>query len=317
MKKSYLFYGLAVLFTLGLLIFIFWNYKTSEEKNKTSDVLKGKTIVRPVFNTDNQTVTLNDGNVMPIYGLGTYSLSGDTVKEAVKSALNQGYRLIDTAYMYSNEAEIGQAIKESGIPREDIFITTKIYPSQFDHPEEAIDQALERLGTDYIDLMLLHHPGDNDVKAYQALEQYQRDGKITSIGLSNYYVEELEAFLPQVEVMPALVQNEIHPYYQDQEVTDYIQSLGIVVEAWYPLGGRGYQEELLNDSTLEQIAQKYHKSVAQIILRWEQQRHIVTIPGSSNPDHQKENQDIFDFELTEAEMAAIAELEREEKHDWY
>ena len=317
MKKSYLFYGLAVLFTLGLLIFIFWNYKTSEEKNKTSDVLKGKTIVRPVFNTDNQTVTLNDGNVMPIYGLGTYSLSGDTVKEAVKSALNQGYRLIDTAYMYSNEAEIGQAIKESGIPREDIFITTKIYPSQFDHPEEAIDQALERLGTDYIDLMLLHHPGDNDVKAYQALEQYQRDGKITSIGLSNYYVEELEAFLPQVEVMPALVQNEIHPYYQDQEVTDYIQSLGIVVEAWYPLGGRGYQEELLNDSTLEQIAQKYHKSVAQIILRWEQQRHIVTIPGSSNPDHQKENQDIFDFELTEAEMAAIAELEREEKYDWY
>ncbi|AXQ78474.1 aldo/keto reductase [Streptococcus chenjunshii] len=317
MKKSYLFYGLAVLFTLGLLIFIFWNNETSEEKNKTSDVLKGKTIIQPVFNTDNQTVTLNDGNTMPIYGLGTYSLSGDTVKEAVKSALNQGYRLIDTAYMYSNEAEIGQAIEESGIPREDIFITTKIYPSQFDHPEEAIDQALERLGTDYIDLMLLHHPGDNDVKAYQALEQYQRDGKITSIGLSNYYVEELEAFLPRVEVMPALVQNEIHPYYQDQEVTDYIQSLGIVVEAWYPLGGRGYQEELLNDSTLEQIAQKYHKSVAQIILRWEQQRHIVTIPGSSNPDHQKENQDIFDFELTEAEMAAIAELEREEKHDWY
>ncbi|MEX2804184.1 aldo/keto reductase [Streptococcus sp. H31] len=311
---------LAVLVLLLALVGAgFWRGLSNQSKQSSTKPIQkeGSAAIMPQFDAKKQTVTLNDGNIMPVYGLGTYSLTGSTVKEAVSSALKQGYRLIDTAYMYHNEKEIGEAIRESGIPREEIFLTTKIYPSQFDDPESAIEAALDELDIDYIDMMLLHHPGDNDVKAYQAMEKYQKAGKIKSIGLSNYYIDELKAFLPQVETMPALVQNEIHPYYQDSEATTYIQSLGIVVEAWYPLGGRGYQEELLSDPVLEKIAEKYDKSVAQIILRWEQQRQIITIPGSSNPEHQAENQAIFDFQLTEEEMQEINQLNRDEKHDWY
>ena len=269
------------------------------------------------FNLQTKTVRLNSGYDMPIVGIGTYSLTGETCVNSIVTALQNGYRLIDTAYMYHNEREVGEGIKKSGIPRGEIFVITKLYPSQFNDAEKSINEALEKLDIDYIDLMLLHHPGANDVKAYKEMEKAVREGKIRSIGLSNWYIKELESFLPQIKIMPALVQNEIHPYYQDNEVIQYIQSKGIVVQAWYPLGGRGHQKELLNDKVLKEIAQNHNKSVAQIILKWDIQKGVVVIPGSSNPAHIKENIDIFDFELTAEEMQKIAALERNEKHDWY
>ena len=264
------------------------------------------------------TVRLNSGYDMPILGLGTYSLHGDICKNAVLSAINQGYRLIDTAYMYGNEAEIGEAIRESKVPREDIFVITKIYPGeQFSHPEKAIEESLNKLNIGYIDMMLLHHPGNNDINAYKAIEKYVEQGKIHSIGLSNWYIEEIDDFISKVNIMPALIQNEIHPYYQEQNVVPYMHKLGIVMQAWYPLGGRGHTTELLTDSTINNIAKAHNKSSAQIILRWHLQRGVVAIPGSSNPLHILENISIFDFELTDTEMQEIAALDRNEKHDWY
>ena len=195
------------------------------------------------FNFETRTVLLNSGYEMPINGLGTYSLHGETCVNSVKSALASGVRLIDTASAYGNEEEVGQAIRESmeelGIEREEIFVITKIYPgSEMANPEESIQACLDRLDIGYVDMMLLHHPDENDVQAYKAMERFVAEGKIRSIGLSNWYVEELEEFLPQVDTIPALVQNEIHPYYQENDVIPYIQDLGITVQGWYPLGCR-------------------------------------------------------------------------------
>lgn len=268
------------------------------------------------FNFDTRTVRLNSGYEMPIYGIGTYSLLDEVCVSSVSEALARGVRLIDTAYMYHNEESVGEAVRNSGIPREEIFVTTKLYPSQFANPEAAIDEALEKLNIEYIDLMLLHHPGTGDVEAYRAMEKAVEEGKIRSIGLSNWYIKELEEFLPQVSITPALVQNEIHPYYQENEVIEYIHSLGIVVQGWYPLGGRGHTAELLGDEVISQIAEAHQKSPAQVILRWNLQKGVVVIPGSSNPDHIQENTELFDFELTEEEMERINGLDRNEKHDW-
>ena len=264
------------------------------------------------------TVTLNSGYKMPILGLGTYSLYGDTCKNSVLSALEQGYRLIDTAYMYGNEKDVGEAIRQSSVPREEIFVITKIYPgSQFANPEKAIQDALDKLDIGYIDMMLLHHPGANDVKAYLAIEKFVAQGKIRSIGLSNWYIEEIDDFIAQVNIKPALIQNEIHPYYQEQKVVPYMHKLGIVMQAWYPLGGRGHTGALLADSTITGIAEAHGVSAAQVILRWHLQRGVVAIPGSSNPAHIGENISVFDFSLSDGEMAKIAALDRNEKHDWY
>lgn len=298
------------------------NFINQENNNKeniegitieTNNITKGN----PSFNFETKTVKLNSGYEMPLNGLGTYSLTGNTCYNSIKSALNSGVRLIDTAYMYSNEEEIGKAIKDSDVPREEIFIITKLYPNQFDNPKEAIEMAFEKLNVDYIDMMLLHHPGTNDVKAYKAIEEYVKQGKIRSIGLSNWYIEELEEFLPQISIIPSLVQNEIHPYYQENKVIPYIQSKGIVVQGWYPFGGRGHTKELLNDSTIVEIAKNHNVTSAQVILRWNLQKGVVVIPGSSNPDHIKENTEIYHFELTDEEMDKINKLDRNEKHDWY
>lgn len=278
---------------------------------------KEEQVVGQVFDFNTKTVTLNNGYKMPLNGIGTYSLLGDTCVSSVSEALKRGVRLIDTAYMYSNEKEVGEAIRNSGIPREEIFVITKLYPNQFSEPEKAIEQALEKLDIEYIDMMLLHHPGTNDVKAYKAMEKAVAEGKIRSVGLSNWYVQELEEFLPQVTITPALVQNEIHPYYQENEVIPYIQSLGIVVQGWYPLGGRGHTAELLGDETISAIAKAHGKSSAQVILRWNLQKGVVVIPGSSNPAHIQENTELYDFELTDEEMEKINALDRNEKHDWY
>lgn len=165
--------------------------------------------------------------------------------------------------------------------------------------------------------MLLHHPGDGDVEAYHALEEAVEDGKVHSIGLSNWYVEELEEFLSQVNITPAVVQNEIHPYYQEKDVVPYIQELGIVVNGYSPFGGRGHTAELFEDEVIASIAKAHDVTSAQVILRWNLQRGVVVNPGSSDPEHIRENLDIFDFELTEDEMEKISTLDRGEKHEWY
>jgi diketogulonate reductase-like aldo/keto reductase len=262
-------------------------------------------------------VTLNSGYEMPAQGLGTYALDFATCVDSIHALAAAGGRLIDTAYMYHNEDAVGEGVRTCGVPRDELFVTTKLYPNQFADPEAAIKEALEKLDIGYIDLLLLHHPGTGDVEAYRAMERAVAAGTVRSIGLSNWYIEELESFLPQVDTMPALVQNEIHPYYQEPDVVPYIQDLGIVVEGWYPLGGRGFNAELLSDPELASIAQAHGVSIPQVILRWNRQRGIVVIPGSSNPDHIAEDLDIHGFSLTEQEMARIAALERAEKHDWY
>ena len=269
------------------------------------------------FNMKTRTVELQNWIHMPIYGIGTYSLHGDRCISSVLEALKNGVRLIDTAHIYGNEREVGEAVRRSGIPRNEIFVITKLYPNQYSDPKAAIDESLERLNIGTVDMVLLHHPGSDDVKAYHALEEAVKTGRIRTLGLSNWYEKELKDFLPHVSIKPALVQNEIHPYYQEQDVVPFIQKLGITVQAWYPLGGRGYTEALLSDPVLNEIGRAHGKSAAQVILRWDLQRGIVVIPGSSNPAHIRENTEIFDFELSVEEMNRIAKLDRAEKHDWY
>lgn len=281
--------------------------KTNDKKFELS---KGRNGTAP-------TIKLASGYEMPIVGLGTYSLHGENCIRSVRNALASGIRKFDTASVYGNEEEVGKGIRESGLPREEIFVTTKLYPNQYSNPEAAIEESLRKLDIEYIDLMLLHHPGQNDVKAYKAMEKYVAAGKIRSLGVSCFYIKEIDEFLKNVNIKPVLVQNEVHPYYQDTKVVEHLLGLGIVVEAWYPLGGRGHQKVLFSDSVLREIAATHNKSVAQIILRWQLQRGIVVIPGSSNPAHIKENISVFDFSLTEKEMERIAELNRDEKHDWY
>jgi hypothetical protein len=322
MQKKILGILIVILIVLAIIgCLIFQNNKESEVNNEMklqNQITNNNYDTTPrEFNFDTKTVTLNSGYEMPLNGIGTYSLTGDECYNSITSALNSGVRLIDTAYMYNNEEEVGRAIRDSGIPREEIFVITKIYPSQFNNPEEAIEMALDKLDIGYIDMMLLHHPGSNDVNAYIAMEKYVQQGKIHSIGLSNWYINELEEFLPQVEITPALVQNEIHPYYQELNVVPYIQSKGIVVQGWYPFGGRGHTSELLNNKTIVEIANAHNVTSAQVILRWNMQREVVVIPGSSNPEHIKENTEIYDFELTSEEMQKIEKLNRDEKHDWY
>lgn len=272
---------------------------------------------RRAFDLKEKTVKLNNGCEMPIHGIGTYSLHGSECVNALKAAVKNGVRLIDTAHIYGNEREVGQAVRECGVPRQELFVITKLYPNQFANAADAIDEALKKLDIGYIDMMLLHHPGANDVTAYKAIEDALAAGTVRAAGLSNWYIRELKSFLPQVSVMPALVQNEIHPYYQDTQVVEFIRDLGIIIQAWYPLGGRGYNRELLSDPVLKDIARAHGKSLVQVILRWNLQRGVVAIPGSSNPAHIKENTEIFDFELSPAEMNRIAALNRNEKHDWY
>lgn len=291
-------------------------------ERKVTEMTNTNVSTKANFDFVTKSVLLNSGYTMPINGIGTYSLRNDVCVNSVKHALKNGVRLIDTAYMYHNEEQVGQAVREAmaeyGIAREDIFVITKLYPGeQFQNPEAAIEQALNKLDIGYIDMMLLHHPGDNDVKAYKAIEKAIADGKIRSAGLSNWYIEELQDFLPKISIMPALVQNEIHPYYQEQKVIPYIQDLGIVVQSWYPLGGRGYTKELLGNEVINEIAKNHGVSAAQVILRWDLQNGVVVIPGSSNPDHIVENTKLYDFQLSEAEMEQIKVLDRNEKHDWY
>lgn len=313
MKYNKIFLSIAaVLFTFYISMY---NIKAEELRYNIGDNMNNSE--KRIFDFNSKTVLLNSGYYMPVLGLGTYSLHGDECYNTVLYFLKSGGRLIDTASFYKNEEEVGRAVRDSGIKRSEIFVITKLYPNQFSNAEQAVEQALKKLNIEYIDMMLLHHPGKDDIKAYKVIEKYIKAGKIKSVGLSNWYIKELESFLPKVDIMPALVQNEIHPYYQENDVIPYIQNLGIVVQGWYPLGGRGYTKELLNNKVITDIAKVHNVSAAQVILRWNLQKNVVVIPGSSNQKHIKENLDLFGFQLSNEEMEKIKSLDRSEKHDWY
>ena len=271
------------------------------------------------FDLQSRTVLLNDGNTMPILGIGTYALSDSEAENSVYCALKAGYRLIDTARIYGNEAGVGRGIKraidEGYVKRSDIFVTTKIWTADYGNPDAAINASLQRLDLDYIDLMILHHSQpSNDVDAYKAMEEAKKDGRLKSIGLSNYYtVSDFDRLVSQTTVVPALLQNETHPYHQSSTMKSHLEKYGTVMESWFPLGGRGNTQTLFRDSTVSSIAATHGKTAAQIILRWHLQAGNIAIPGSSNESHIKENVDIFDFSLSEEEMKQMTALDRNER----
>lgn len=275
------------------------------------------------FDLTSGTVKLNNGRIMPILGIGTYQLSDSQAENSVYWALKAGYRLIDTARIYGNEEGVGRgiqrAISEGICKREDIFVTTKMWTSDYGNGAAAIDASLQRLGLDYIDLMILHHSQpSNDVQAYQAMEQAVANGKLRSIGLSNYYTPgDFDRLVNATTIKPALLQNETHPYHQSTEMKEHLVKFGTVLESWYPLGGRGHTATLFNDSVISGIAAAHGKTSAQVILRWHLQAGNIAIPGSSNEDHIQENFDIFDFSLTDAEMAQIKALDKNQRFSTY
>ena len=251
--------------------------------------------------------TLNNGIKMPMAGIGTFLLTPDQAESAVLEALKDGYRLIDTANAYVNEKAVGRAMKKSGLTREDIFLETKIWPS-FYMQEDAVEKTLERLDTDYIDLLLIHQPSGNYVAGYRLMEKAYKEGKVKAIGLSNFTKEQIQEILAICEVKPAVLQTEVHPYFQEQELKEFLAKEDIKIQAWYPLGHG--DAELLNDETIVELSKKYQKSTAQIILRWHIQAGNIVIPGSKNPAHIKANFDLFDFALTEDEMKKISGLDK-------
>lgn len=261
-------------------------------------------------------ILLNNGLSMPVLGLGTWTMDDHTAEDSVYFALKNGYRLIDTARYYGNEKGVGnavrRAIKDGIVKREEIFITTKILPCRnASEAENEINKSLASLGLDYVDLMLIHQPGYNDEESYKALEKAVKSGKVKSIGISNYYTpEDFERINSIAEITPSVVQNENHIYYQNTELKDYLKRYGVVIESWYPFGGRGHVREVLSDRTIREIATKHDKSPAQIILRWQIQASYVTIPGSKNPKHIIENISVFDFELSRSEMEQINRLNK-------
>ena len=251
--------------------------------------------------------TLNNGIKMPMAGIGTFLLTPDQAESAVLEALKDGYKLIDTANAYVNEKAVGRAIKKSGLVREDVFLESKIW-SSFYEQEDAVEKTLERLDTDYIDLLLIHQPSGNYVAGYRLMEKAYKEGKVKAIGLSNFTKEQIQEILDICEVKPAVLQTEVHPYFQEQELKEFLAKEDIKIQAWYPLGHG--DTALLNDETIVEFGEKYQKSTAQIILRWHIQAGNIVIPGSKNPEHIKANFDLFDFALTEDEMKKISELDK-------
>ena len=246
-------------------------------------------------------VTLYHNMPMPMVGIGTFLMTPDEAEASVRSALEAGYRLIDTANAYVNEKAVGRAIRASGLDRKEIFLETKLWPSFYEQ-QDAVDKTLERLGTDSIDLLLLHQPAGNYVAGYRLMEQAYREGKVKAIGLSNFNREQVEQILALCQVRPAVLQTEVHPYSQEKEYKAFLQKEGIANQA------------LREEPLFAQLAQKYGKSNSQIILRWHIQAGNVVIPGSKDPAHIRDNLDLFDFCLTEEEMEQIGAMDRQKRY---
>lgn len=255
--------------------------------------------------------TLNNGLNMHMAGIGTFLLTPDEAEASVLAALEDGYRLIDTANAYVNEKAVGRAMKKSGLKREEIFLETKLWPS-FYEDDNAVDKTLERLGTDTIDLLLIHQPAGNYVAGYRQMEKAYQEGKVKAIGLSNFNQAQIEEILGLCEVKPAVLQTEVHPYFQEQELKQFLSQEGMVIQAWYPLGHG--DKALLEEPLFTELGKKYGKTNAQIILRWHIQDGNIVIPGSKNPAHIKDNFDLFDFSFTEEEMEKIAALDKNTRY---
>ena len=256
-------------------------------------------------------VKLNNGVEMPMAGIGTFLLSPQEAEASCISALQDGYRLIDTANAYVNEKAVGRAMKKSGIAREEIFLETKLWPS-FYNDVDAVEKTLQRLDTDTIDLLLIHQPAGNYIAGYRLMEQAYKAGKVRAIGLSNFNEEQIREILSVCEVRPAVLQTEIHLYSQEKGLKEFLSKEDIVIQAWYPLGHG--DAALLQEPVFAKLAEKYGKSNAQIILRWHIQAGNVVIPGSKNPEHIRANFDLFDFELTAEEMQEIQKLNKDKRY---
>ena len=252
-------------------------------------------------------VTLNNGIKMPMAGIGTFLLTPDEAEASVLNALACGYRLIDTANAYVNEKAVGRAMKKSGVSREEIFLETKLWPAFYEQ-SDAVEKTLERLDTDYIDLLLIHQPAGNYVAGYRLMEKAYKEGKVKAIGLSNFSQSQIREILDICEVKPVVLQTEVHPYYQEKKLKDYLKKEGIVIQAWYPLGHG--DKALLEEPLFQELGKKYGKSSAQIILHWHIQAGNIVIPGSKSPAHIQDNFDLFDFSLTAWEMAQISIMDK-------
>ncbi|WP_407384357.1 aldo/keto reductase [Ruminococcus sp.] len=256
-------------------------------------------------------ITLNNGLPCPVIGIGTFMLSPKDAQNSVCEALKMGYSLVDTANAYVNERAVGRGIKESGVKREDVFLSTKLWPSEYENPN-AVDETLERLGVNYVDLLYIHQPARNWLAGYRQLEKAYREGKAKSIGISNFegkYIAELET---KWEIAPQFIQVEAHPYYTQKELRKTLDRYGIKLMSWYPLGHG--DKSLMEEPVFAQLGKKYGKSPAQVILRWHTQMGFVVIPGSKNVSHIKDNLDLMDFRLTEDEMHQIAQLDKGERY---
>ena len=256
-------------------------------------------------------IMLNNGLECPVVGIGTFLLAPADAQNSVREALKMGYRLIDTANAYVNERAVGRGMRESGVPREEIFLSTKLWASEYEN-ENAVEETLERLGVEYVDLLYIHQPAGNWLAGYRQLEKAYRDGKAKAIGISNFegkYIAELET---QWEIVPQFIQVEAHPYFTQQDLLSELDEFDMKLMAWYPLGHG--DKSLVEEPIFVQLAEKYGKSPAQIILRWHTQMSFVVIPGSKNIEHIKDNLDIFDFKLTNDEMSQIAQLDKGKRY---
>ena len=252
-------------------------------------------------------ITLNNGIGCPVVGIGTFMLSPKEAENSVREALKMGYRLIDTANAYINERAVGRGMRDSRVPREEIFLSTKLWPSEYEN-ENAVDETLERLGVEYVDLLYIHQPAGNWLAGYRQLEKAYSEGKAKSIGISNFegkYIAELEQ---KWEIAPQFIQVEAHPYFTQEELRKTLDKYGIKLMSWYPLGHG--DKTLINEPFFVELGKKYGKSSAQVILRWHTQMGFIVIPGSKNVDHIRDNLDILDFSLTDDEMAQIAKLNK-------
>ena len=259
---------------------------------------------------DQTYLTLNNGAKIPQFGMGVYQVpEGEETKQACLSALRMGYRHIDTAHAYQNERSVGEAVRESGIPRKEIWVTSKLWPSEYGEGKTlaGIDKMLARLDIGYIDLLLLHQQVGDYMGAWKDMEKAVAQGKVRSIGLSNFESERLEEVCEAATIKPAALQVECHPYYQQKELKKRLASYGTVIESWYPIGHG--DAGLIGEPVFTELAEKYQKTNVQIILRWHIQAGNIIFPKSTNPQHIRDNFDIFDFALTDAEMERIASLD--------